>query len=84
MAVKYQLPVIPMAISWRPAGGFHKLVNKLKKKNLPMATLRIGDPILPDLSEGRREATRRLRRETHEAIIRLAGITNNPWPAEGD
>jgi len=25
-----------------------------------------------------------MRKECHEAIVKLAGVVNNPWPAEGD
>jgi 1-acyl-sn-glycerol-3-phosphate acyltransferase len=80
MAYKYNLPVIPMAISYREAKGLFKLF----KKGYPLITLRVGEPILPDLSKPRREAVALLREQTHRKIVELAGITNNPYPCEGD
>jgi hypothetical protein len=49
-----------------------------------MITARIGEPILIDPSLGRKEAVIKIRKECHEAVVRLAGITNNPYPPEGD
>jgi 1-acyl-sn-glycerol-3-phosphate acyltransferase len=80
MAYKYNIPIIPMAFSYRPARGLYKIL----KKNYPLITLRIGEPILPDLSKPRREATALLREETHRKIVELAGIIDNPYPCEGD
>jgi 1-acyl-sn-glycerol-3-phosphate acyltransferase len=80
MAWHYNLPVIPMAFSWREPRGLYKMF----KKGYPLVTLRIGEPILPDLSLPRREAVRVLREETHRRIVELAGITDNPFPCEGD
>jgi 1-acyl-sn-glycerol-3-phosphate acyltransferase len=80
MAYKYNIPVIPMAFSYRPARGLYKIFNK----NYPLITLRMGEPILPDLSKPRREAAALLREQTHRKIVELAGITNNPYPCEGD
>ncbi|MDR2210760.1 MAG: 1-acyl-sn-glycerol-3-phosphate acyltransferase [Spirochaetaceae bacterium] len=80
IAYKYNIPVIPMAFSYRPARGLYKLF----KKNYPLITLRIGEPILPDLSMSRREAIAALREQTHRKIVELAGITGNPYPCEGD
>ncbi|MDR3333954.1 MAG: 1-acyl-sn-glycerol-3-phosphate acyltransferase [Treponema sp.] len=80
MAYKYQLPVIPMAFSYRKATGLFRLF----KKNYPLITLRIGEPIMPDLTLSRKEAVSRLRAECHRCIVELAGITDNIWPCEGD
>jgi 1-acyl-sn-glycerol-3-phosphate acyltransferase len=80
VAYKYNLPVIPMAISYRESRGLYKLF----KKGYPLITLRIGEPILPDLSRPRKEAAALLRAQTHRSIVELAGITNNPFPCEGD
>jgi 1-acyl-sn-glycerol-3-phosphate acyltransferase len=80
LAYKYNLPVIPTAISYRePTGVF-----KLFKKNLPLITFRMGEPILPDLSKPRKEAVALLRQEVHRKVVELAGIRNNPYPPEGD
>jgi len=80
MAYKYNLPVLPMAFSFRPATGIYKLF----KGNIPLITLHIGDPILPDTAKPRKEAVNLLRKQCHDRMIALAGIENNPWPAEGD
>jgi 1-acyl-sn-glycerol-3-phosphate acyltransferase len=80
MAYKYALPVIPLAFSYRPPRGLYRLF----KKNYPLITLRIGDPILPDLSLPRKEAVNLLREQCHKSIVDLAGIRDNPWPNAGD
>ncbi|MDR2404389.1 MAG: 1-acyl-sn-glycerol-3-phosphate acyltransferase [Spirochaetaceae bacterium] len=80
MAYRYNIPIIPMAFSYRPAGGLYRLF----KKNYPLITLRMGEPILPDLSLSRKEAVNLLRAVCHRRITELAGIQNNPWPCEGD
>jgi 1-acyl-sn-glycerol-3-phosphate acyltransferase len=84
MAFNYKLPVIPMAFSWRPARGLYRVFNCITGKNYPLVTLRIGEPVLPDLSRPRREAVALLRREVHRRIVELAGIRDNPFPPEGD
>jgi 1-acyl-sn-glycerol-3-phosphate acyltransferase len=84
MAWKYNIPVIPLAFSYRKAWGPYALLNRLRKKNLPLITLRIGEPLLPDPSMKRREAADTLRRRCHEAIVALAGIRNNPYPCGSD
>jgi 1-acyl-sn-glycerol-3-phosphate acyltransferase len=80
MACKYNIPVIPMAFSYRPPRGLYKIF----KKNYPLITLHIGEPILPDLSKPRREAVALLREAVHRRIVELAGIRDNPYPCEGD
>ncbi|MDR2095457.1 MAG: 1-acyl-sn-glycerol-3-phosphate acyltransferase [Treponema sp.] len=80
MAHKYNIPVIPFAFSYRPPRGIYKLF----KKNYPLITLRIGEPILPDASLPRKEAVNLLREQCHKSIVELAGVRNNPWPCEGD
>lgn len=75
MAHRYKLPVIPMAFSYREPKG---------KNKIPGITLRVGEPILLDETLGRKDAVVKLRKECHEAIVRLAGIKQNRFPAEGD
>ena len=88
LAYRYNLPVIPMAFSYRDPGSSFTLFNFLRsltgRQKLPMITLRIGEPILPDTSLGRKEAAGKLRKECHEAVVHLAGIRDNPYPVEGD
>jgi 1-acyl-sn-glycerol-3-phosphate acyltransferase len=80
LAYKYRLPVIPLAFSYRPPRGLYGLF----RKKYPLITLRIGDPILPDLSLPRKEAVNLLREQCHQTIKALAGIHDNPWPCAGD
>jgi len=88
MAHRYNLPVLPMAISYRKPRFPFTLVNLFRsitgKKELPMITLRVGEPLLFDTALGRKEAVLKMRKDCHEAIVRLAGISNNPYPPEGD
>jgi 1-acyl-sn-glycerol-3-phosphate acyltransferase len=80
MAYRYNLPVIPFGFSYRRPTGIFALF----KKGHPLITLRVGEPILPDLSLPRKEAVQRLREACHKKIVELAGVRNNPWPCEGD
>jgi 1-acyl-sn-glycerol-3-phosphate acyltransferase len=80
IAYKYQLPIIPMAFSYREATGLFRLF----KKNYPLITLSIGEPIMSNVTLSRKEAVSRLRAECHRRIVELAGITDNTWSCEGD
>ena len=88
LAYRYNLPVIPMAFSYRKPNFYFTLLNTLRsvrgKQKLPMITLRVGEPILFEQSLPRKEAVQKLRKECHEAVVRLAGISENIYPAEGD
>jgi 1-acyl-sn-glycerol-3-phosphate acyltransferase len=88
MAYSYNLPVIPIAFSYRKPCFPFTLVNLFRSiignKKLPMVTLRVGDPLLFDTSLNRKEAVLKMRKDCHETIVRLAGISDNPYPAEGD
>ena len=89
MAHRYDLPVLPLAISWRKPLRFpvtlDNIFRSLKgEKKLPMITIRIGEPVLIDKSLGRKEAVLKLRKDCHEAVVSLAGIRDNPYPAEGN
>jgi 1-acyl-sn-glycerol-3-phosphate acyltransferase len=81
MAQRYNLPVLPLAISYRKP-RFPWSV--LRKKKIPLITIRIGEPITFDETLSRKEAVQKMRKDCHEAVVRLAGINNNPYPAEGD
>lgn len=74
-AVRWNVPVIPMAFSYRKPG----LLRRLLGTKHPLITLTIGEPILPNLSLGRKEALNMLRDETHKSICSLAGIKENMW-----
>jgi len=74
----FKIPIVPMAFSYRQPNWLYKLFGK---KN-PLITLRIGEPIMPDFSLDRKSAINKLLKESHAAMCQLAGITNNPYPAE--
>ena len=88
MAHRYNLPVLPIAFSYRKPRFPFTLMNHFRSAQgnfkLPMITVRIGEPILLDSTLTRKEAVQKLRKDCHEAIVRLAGIRENPYPAEGD
>jgi 1-acyl-sn-glycerol-3-phosphate acyltransferase len=84
MAYRYNLPVLPLAFFFSKPSFPFTLVNLFRKKKLPMITVRIGEPLLPDIEMPRKEAVFKLRKECHEAIVRLAEVGETPWPAEGD
>lgn len=80
MAVKYEIPVLPMAISYRPRTGWRKFIGG----KTPLTTITIGEPILPVSGvkgPAKKAEISRLREESHAQMVRLAGITDNPWPA---
>jgi len=88
MGHRYNMPVIPMAFSYRKPSFPYTIMSFFRsilgKQELPMIILRIGEPLFFDTNLGRREAIQKMRKECHESIVRLAGITGNPYPAEGD
>jgi 1-acyl-sn-glycerol-3-phosphate acyltransferase len=87
MAYRYNVPIIPLAISWRKP-HFFSIDNLFRsmagKQKLPMITIRIGEPLLFDPNLPRKEAVQKMRKDCHAAVVRLAGIRDNPYPAEGD
>ena len=88
MAHRYNLPVIPIAFSYREPKFPFTIVNFIRSlmgyQKLPMITARIGEPLLSDKSLSLKESVLKLRKDCHEAVVRLAGIRDNPYPAEGD
>lgn len=80
MAYNYNLPIIPMAFSYRKPTGLYKLF----KVKHPLITLRIGTPIFPDKSLSKVECCEMLRNEAHKQICSLAKIKTNAWPAAMD
>lgn len=74
MAIKYNLPIIPMAYSYREPKGIYKLITKK-----PLPTLNVGEPLFIDKSLPRNEALEDIRKRTFEAMVKLAGIKKNPW-----
>lgn len=81
MAYKYNVPILPVNISYRERTGIFRL---FAGKEIPLLTLTIGEPVFPDRRRSRKEEVDRLLRESHTAICELADIEQNPWPAFWD
>ncbi len=79
MAWKYDVPVLPFVISYRPRTGIYRLFDK---PNIPLLTLHVGDPVVPDKTGDRKAEVDRLLRESRRQMIEMAGILENPWPDE--
>ncbi|WP_191017195.1 lysophospholipid acyltransferase family protein [Treponema zioleckii] len=77
MAYRYNLPVIPLVIHYRPLTGWRKLF-KIKH---PLVTISIGEPILPNKENGRKTEARRMCEQAHAEMCKMAGITQNGWNA---
>ena len=75
LAYRYNLPVIPMAISYRPVKGWRKLLGFKE----PLITLRIGTPVIPDKNSKRKEDAIRMCKEAHAQVCELAGIIQDGW-----
>lgn len=80
-AYRYNFPVLPVSLSYRPRTGIHKLFDKAE---IPLITVRIGEPLFPDTTQPRRQEVNRLRHEAFQAVCRLGGITQNSWPETWD
>ena len=78
MAYKYNKPILPCAITYRPRTGIWRLFGP---KDEPLTQVTIGAPIYPDTTKPRAAETERLLNETHQTICRLAGIEQNTWPS---
>ena len=68
-AVRYNKPIIPMAISFRERTGIFKLFGKK-----PLPTLHIGEPLLPDLTLPVNEAIDKMHKEAYHITQSLIGI----------
>jgi len=78
MAYKYNMPIIPCAVVYRPRTGIYRF---LGPKNEPLTSVVYGEPIFPDTSAPRAVETERLLNLTHQTICQLAGIEHNTWPS---
>lgn len=81
IAYKYNLPIIPCAISYRKRKGIFKLFGDASE---PLITIHVGEPIIPDTTANRKTETARLREIAHAKMMSMAGIVSNPWPAAID
>lgn len=80
MAVKYNIPVLPLVISYRKPTGIYKLL-KIKQ---PLITINIGQPIIPDKNLSKKENINNIRNEAHKQMVEMAGIEQNMWQPEAD
>lgn len=79
MAYKYNKPIIPCVVSYRPRTGIYRF---LGPKNEPLTQVIIGEPIIPDTTQPRAAEVERMRQQAHQYMCQMAGITNNTWPAK--
>lgn len=79
MAYKYNKPILPFAVTYRPRTGLWRLFGP---KDEPLTQVVIGAPIYPDTTQPRAAEVERLLNETHATICRLAGIEHNTWPSQ--
>jgi 1-acyl-sn-glycerol-3-phosphate acyltransferase len=73
-AVKFDKPVLPITMSFRPRKGIMKLLGKK-----PLVDLHIGEPLHADKGLPRREAERKLHAEAYHIMQMMSGI--NPGEA---
>ena len=78
MSYKYNKPLLPCVITYRERTGIYRLFGK---KDMPLLTITIGEPILPDTTQPRKIEVERLREVAHTQMTKMAGIIHNPWPA---
>lgn len=81
MAYKYNAPIVPCMLTYRERKGIHKCFGS---KDVPLFTINVGEPIMPDHTRARKDEVDRLRIEAHRRMEALAGIEINPWPAIPD
>lgn len=77
MSYKYNKPIVPCVITFRERTGIYRLFGP---KSLPLLTITIGEPLLPDTTQPRKIEVERLRTQAHTQMQHMAGITHNPWP----
>lgn len=78
MAYKYNMPIVPMCITFRERKGIYKLLGKASE---PLLTITIGEPIFPNTQNHRKDEVNRLLHLSHSTLLNLAGISKNSWPA---
>ena len=77
MSYKYNMPLVPCVVTYRKRRGLYLLTGR---KEEPLFTVKIGEPIFPDTSKPRKEEVDRLRNLAYERMLDLAGIVHNTWP----
>lgn len=81
MSYKYGMPIVPCVITWRPRTGIYKLFGP---KDMPLMTVRICEPILPNTKAPRKVEVERLREKSHLVMQDAADILQNTWPIVPD
>lgn len=79
MAYKYDKPILPCAITFRPRTGIYRLFGS---QDEPLLTVKVGEPIFPDKQKPRSAEINRMRDEAFSAMLKMLGIVNNTWPAK--
>jgi len=69
-AVKYDRPILPVVLTFRPRKGIAKLFGKT-----PRVDLHVGEPILPDKTLPPKEAETKIHKQTYHVMQVMAGIT---------
>lgn len=78
MAYKYNMPLLPCYITYRPRTGIYKWFGK---PDVPLITITLGEPIFPDTTKPRKVEVDNLRNIAFEKMLKMGGIKVNPWPA---
>lgn len=81
MAYKYAMPIVPCTITWRKRTGIYRLFGP---SQMPLMTVRIAQPILPDTNAPRKAEVERLRAVAHSCMCQQADIISNSWPVVPD
>ena len=68
-AVRYNRPVVPITMSFRPRRGITRLFSKQ-----PMVNLHIGEPLFPDQSMAPIPAALKLRKDAYRIMQKMNGI----------
>ncbi len=69
-AVRFNKPIIPITLSFRPRKGIYKLFGKT-----PLVDLHIGEPLLPDLNLSQKDAIDKLHKDAYHIMQVMNGIT---------
>lgn len=77
MSYKYAMPIIPCTITWRKRTGIYRL---FAPKDVPLMTVRICEPVLPDTNAPRKAEVDRLLSVARERMLHAADILHNTWP----
>ena len=77
MAYKYQVPILPLVITFRERKGLYRLFGK---SDTPLMTINILEPVFPQKGARRKEEVIRMRKEAHAKMVERMGV-DNIWSA---